>query len=387
MSIHNKSLSLITAMDIEELVSNQVRESKVIDYKRILPEINDKSKKEFLADVASFANAGGGDLVYGVVENHGVPSRVAGLKIKDLEGEMLRIEHIIRDGIDPRIYGVSVRGVEVKPERFVVIVRIPRSWSAPHMVSFQGYGKFFSRNSYGKHPLDTSELRVAFSLSQESFDHLRDFRLQRLGALTSANTPIGIDESASKMVLHICPLSINNPTLNIDISQFEFSQVLPTSIFDNQAHRQRFNFDGFVQYTDSTYFQIFRTGAIELVETNFLSYSKGKQFIDTNYEGELLEKLDALVTFLKAMRIEPPFLIMLSLLGVGNTFMGKNSDFHWYDSQPIDRRELIIPEVLVEDYGVHLSKVMKPAFYAVWNAAGWPRSMNYNEEGEWIGLE
>jgi hypothetical protein len=385
MSIYNKQLDSITQADIEELILNQVSESKTIDYKRILPEDNDRSKKEFLADVASFANAGGGDLLYGIIENHGIPSRITGFKLKDKEKEMLRLEHMIRDGIDPRIYGVQVTTVELKGDKCVVIVRIPRSWSAPHMVSYQGYGKFFSRNSYGKHPLDTSEIRVAFSLSLQNLDYLRDFRMGRIGSLIASQGPIELKE-VSKLVVHVVPFSINNIQMNIDISQFEYTHKIPSDLFGNDIVHQRFNFDGYMQYSDTSFVQLFRSGAVELVETNFLSFSKGKSFINPEYEGELLERLDSIIKFMKNIKVEPPFLIMLSLLDVGNSFMGKSSDLHWYDSQPIDRNDLILPEVFVEDYSVLLNSAMKPAFYAVWNAAGWPKSMNYNEEGKWVGI-
>lgn len=385
MALYQKNLDLITIKDINELVTNQVRESKNIDYKRSLPEDSDRSKKEFLADVSSFANASGGDLIYGVVENRGVPSRIVGVKLKDVEGDLLRYEHMIRDGIDPRIYGVQVKALEIKKDRYVVIVRVPHSWSAPHMVGYQSYGKFFSRNSYGKHPLDASEIRVAFSLSQQNFDYIRDFRLQRLGALVSGEVPAEMKES-SKLVVHITPLSINNPKLHVDISQFQNSPDLPSQLFGDQVLHQRFNFDGFLMYSDSAYAQVFRTGAVEMVESNFLSFKKGKAFINPEYEGEVLEQIEIMLKFMREHKIEPPFLVMLSMLGVRGAYMGKVSDFHWYDSQPIDRSGLIVPEVLLEDYGLNLKQHMKQAFYAVWNAAGWPRSMNYNEAGEWVNV-
>ncbi len=385
MALYQKSLDLISIKDINELVANQVRESKNIDYKRCLPEDNDRSKKEFLADVSSFANASGGDLIYGVVENRGVPSRIVGMKIKDVETHLLKYEHMIRDGIDPRIYGVQIRAIEVKKDRYVVIVRVPRSWSSPHMVGYQSYGKFFSRNSYGKHPLDASEIRVAFSLSQQNFDYIRDFRLQRLGALVSGEVPAEMKES-SKLVIHITPLSINNPALQVDISQFQNSEFLPSQVFGDSVLHQRFNFDGFLMYSDSAYAQVFRSGAVEIVESNFLSFKKGKAFINPEYEREVVEQIEDMFSFMRHHQIEPPFLIMLSMLDVKGAYMGKVSDFHWYDSQPIDRSGLIVPEVLLEDYGLNLKQMLKPAFYAVWNAAGWPRSMNYNEAGEWVSV-
>jgi predicted HTH transcriptional regulator len=51
---------------IESLVTNEVPEGRTIEYKQALPGGNDVAKKEFLADVSSFANASGGDLLYGV---------------------------------------------------------------------------------------------------------------------------------------------------------------------------------------------------------------------------------------------------------------------------------------------------------------------------------
>jgi hypothetical protein len=36
------------------------------------------------------------------------------------------------------------------------------------------------------------------------------------------------------------------------------------------------------------------------------------------------------------------------------------------------------------DAASHLCrKVIRPVFDSIWNAAGWPRSMNYDEAGEW----
>jgi len=40
----------------------------MLDYKRDVPGESDQDKKEFLADISSFANATGGDLIYGVDE-------------------------------------------------------------------------------------------------------------------------------------------------------------------------------------------------------------------------------------------------------------------------------------------------------------------------------
>jgi hypothetical protein len=73
-----------------------------------------------------------------------------------------RLENVLRDGLAPRVQGIRfwpVAGFERGPG---LIVRIPRSWAAPHMVTFQQSGKFFKRHSGGKHQLDVFEVRDAF---------------------------------------------------------------------------------------------------------------------------------------------------------------------------------------------------------------------------------
>lgn len=64
-----KAFDQITEQELQGLVNNGVLEGKTIEYKQEMTINKDSDKKEFLADVSSFANAGGGDLIYGIVED------------------------------------------------------------------------------------------------------------------------------------------------------------------------------------------------------------------------------------------------------------------------------------------------------------------------------
>jgi hypothetical protein len=64
-----KPIDQITETDINDLVGGGVSERKTLDYKQQLPEANDAAKRELLADVSSFANTLGGDLIFGVAES------------------------------------------------------------------------------------------------------------------------------------------------------------------------------------------------------------------------------------------------------------------------------------------------------------------------------
>lgn len=74
---------------------------------------------------------------------------------------------------------------------------------------------------------------------------------------------------------------------------------------------------------------------------------------------------------------------MLSLLGVlGYTITAQSERFFSEEAYPISTDALILPEVIVETYENQPDQIMKPIFDAVWNAAGFSGSMNYNKNGK-----
>jgi hypothetical protein len=60
MVFENKTLDKIEESDITQLLNDKIPESKILGYKRDAIGNSDGDKKEFLADVYSFANASGG---------------------------------------------------------------------------------------------------------------------------------------------------------------------------------------------------------------------------------------------------------------------------------------------------------------------------------------
>jgi hypothetical protein len=184
-----KQLNDIQEADLLALISNAVAEGKTIEYKQSLPGNSDGEKKEFLADVSSFSNTSGGDLIYGVVESQGVPTTITGGAATDIDLELRRLDSMIADGLEPRIrYGTKV--VDCENGTKVIVIRADRSWSGPHRVVFKGHDKFYGRNSAGKYGLDVAELRIAFTLSATLTERIRAFRTDRLIAITGSQTPV-----------------------------------------------------------------------------------------------------------------------------------------------------------------------------------------------------
>jgi predicted HTH transcriptional regulator len=95
------NLETITREYVARLIEQEVYERKTLDYKRDLPGGTDQEKKEFLADVSSFANTEGGELIFGVIEAAGAPREVAGVAAGNLDAEKLRLQNLLRDGLQP----------------------------------------------------------------------------------------------------------------------------------------------------------------------------------------------------------------------------------------------------------------------------------------------
>src|SRR5689334_12284604 len=138
-----KPLSEITEADIRALKEAGVQEGQTLEFKRELPGTRDEDKREFLADVSSFANTEGGDMIYGVAEDQGVITDIVGASSPDFDAEILRLENLVRYGISPRM-GISFRVVPCSAGK-LLIVRIEKSWIRPHRVIFRGHDKFYAR--------------------------------------------------------------------------------------------------------------------------------------------------------------------------------------------------------------------------------------------------
>ncbi len=383
-----KDLDQIKEENLQALIDNSVLEGKTIEYKKSLPSNSESDKKEFLADVSSFANASGGDLIYGIVEDRqtGKPKLVEGLSIANFDQEILRLDNLIRTGIQPRIPSINIQPIPLENSNIVLIVRIGRSWISPHRVIYND--KFYSRSSNGKYPLDVGELRVAFNLSETITERIRNFRLDRISRIFANETPVPFYDNA-KIVLHLIPIISLNPAQSYDISKISSNPASMLPIY-SAGWNNRYNLDGFLTYSGGgeekshSYVQLFRNGIIEAVE-GLLLRSRGEKLIIPSiaYERELLKSLTDYLSLLKTLNVELPIFVFLTLLGVKGYSMAVSDRFLFARSHTVDRDILSLPEIIIESYDVSAKDVLRPCFDSIWNACGFPRDLYYNDAGEW----
>ncbi len=379
---------VITEDDLQSLIDGEVLEMRGIEYKEKLPGGTEADKKEFLADAVSFANAGGGDIIFGMRAEDGVPKGFVPIGHVKCDDAMLRLEQLMRDGIQPRVPGVHAISVRLHGGSDIVVLRIPASWAGPHMVKYKGSQRFYSRSSNGKYPLDVFEIGELFASSRGRTDRVRDFRLERMGRIIAGETPVRLPDGP-RTVLHIVPLS--PPTGGVDVCAVASGRTRLRPMYYNGGD-SRYNLEGLLSYkaldsqgASDGYTQLYRNGAIEAVEWRYLA---AEGLWGSAYERMVIEACSFYMNLLNDLGVPAPVAILLTLLGVQDFPIQTRSND---SSHVIDRDSLLLPEIIVEELpesvagqlSQDVAKVLRPCFDALWNAAGYPRSLSYDQAGEW----
>jgi len=383
-----KDLNDIGESDFLELVTGAVHEGREIDYKSDLPGNSDAEKKEFLADVSSLANTSGGDLIYGVREDAGLPTSVDGFALSDPDESVRRLDSIIITGLEPRIPNVAIGRVHLTTGKWCIVVRVPRSWLGPHRVTFKEHSKFYARNSAGKYPMDVDELRTAFTTAQSIIQGVRGFRRDRLAMIAAGETPARL-ESGPKVVLHVVPLRVSDPARTLDVAALweQRANLLPLGSGADGGH---LNLEGYIAASRAStlssatlsYVQAFRNGSIETVDTDTLSHkSDGWSYIPGRaFEKDLIQGITRYLRALQALAVEPPLYVMLSLLDVRGYRLFTADGL---SQVQIELAELLFPEVVVGAYGREADALLRPLLDALWNTFGSLRCPNYDGSGRW----
>jgi hypothetical protein len=400
MSIFFKPLDQVDESDLEALIENKVAEKRDVEYKRELPGKTDSDKKEFLADVSSLANDIGGHIIYGMEEKDSMPINLCGLDVSNLDETKLGLEQSALQGITPRISGLRIHTVQLRNQKTAIIIYVPQSFAAPHMVTYRNSSRFHSRNggSPGKHQMDYNQIRDAFVMSQSLIDRIRSFRQERLDLINSGQTPIPITSLhnlRARLVLHIIPLSAFSLKRPYDLGKIEALYFRPLYEERSSTFSSRYNFDGRVLFGRQVdlvteYIQFFRNGILEVVDANSCVSAPNNQcFIHSDYEKRIISKLPTYIKQQIQLGVDLPLTVMFSFLNVSNYAIAYNDGWGriLQAQYPIERQNLLLPEILIDNidnneqitHGFHV--LMKPVFDMVWNAVNLPRSMNYDEKG------
>jgi len=388
VTIERADFEKISEEDIKELIEAEAPEGPRLEYKLTTYGTSSENKRELLKDVSAFANSHGGHLILGIRANKGVATEMVGIDILDPDAEILRMEQILRSGLEPPVSGVRIKAIQLESNGHVIIVRIPVSWYPPHRVISGGKKSFHVRNSAGVHEPSVEELRTLFTQSTSALEQARNFRDQRIKYIQDSRGDYPL-EGNGRLVLHIVPVAAFSGMINIDVevvsNNYESFQPIGSS------GRPRFNFHGVINerggQSNYGYTQIFRNGILEATKANIVPGSD-RIIPGLKLQSEIFEVFHPYLLGLQDVGVPPPLIIMFTFEDVRDARYIVVAREIFYDS--ITRFQddvLTLPECLIENYGTEVDhhKAVRPAFDALWNASGFPKSQFYNEEGKWVG--
>lgn len=383
------ALNDITIQDINQLIAESRTEDRTIEYKQIVPGNADSEKIPLLLKpVCSFANTDGGDLIFGVRAQDGIPQEIVGIDIANLDQLKLTIEHVLQSGIEPQLRGVGIKEIPISDNKYVLVVRVPKSWISPHRV--KNNARFYARNSAGGYELDVPQIKQSFYFSETIAERIRAFRADRIATVSSNAPPVPLQEGV-RLMLHILPLvSFASPSM-FSVSQYEnlWQRISPPGSGSIDYH---LNFDGIVVSSGTeangfrAYSQLFRSGILEFVR-NYEPHGQQKYIPSAEYEQTLMHNFKNGLSVLRELGVSQPMWVNLTIVGAKGFRLGvgQNTRFFNNEPRPFDRDVLAIPDLEIDTFEVNVASILKPLFDFVWNAGGYRGSLNYDENGLWKG--
>ena len=363
-----------------------------MEYKRTLSIGGQEDRAEFLADISSFANASGGDIIFGISDERdangkptGIPEAIVPLSVESLATERGKIEQIIESGIQPRIPVVHVRDFDIPGHGIVILVRVGKSWIGPHMVAFANRSRFYSRNSStGKLQLDVQQIGAAFAEQRGMGERLRSWKTDRIAKAVAGEGPVRLE--GPHLLFHFvtaAALTDGEQSLPRKFDPLKWGQAY--RLMSLSPESQRYNADGFLTVSrqalanhTQSYLQVFRDGSLEYGDSYVVGDFDGKLVPSQILEEKLIEIFERANSLLTHLDVIEPVYVSLTLVRVRGMMLALPQYAHmWkHTSEPFDRDIVVCPDMQVQNTyeGSPYRTTLFPIVNAVWQAAGLAQS-------------
>lgn len=378
--------------DIEALFNNKIPESRTLEYKREIP-----SNEKLLAGVSALANASGGDFIIGIEADKGIPVKLSGLKIGDADAEIAKLTQILQSSIEPRLPSLNIQIYQSPTEEDFILIRTKQSWIAPHRV--KANDKFYGRNSVGKYPMDVTELRTVFMLTEQLSERIKNFRLERTDKIRTLKEIPASLIGGGKIILHLLPLVSFTTLTEFDVVELRKQAQFETS---SKHHESKINLEGVViapyfEKATNSYTQVFRNGCVERVIclNSLESYRGSDNDYSSRYDEEqIIASLTDFIGFYSNLGMELPVYLFFTIINVKNYEFHVDGEFRSiYEIRRqiindrkilFDRNDMFFPEIIIDNYENSPKEILRPTFNLIWNSVGLTRDFNYDKNGNWI---
>jgi hypothetical protein len=386
MALLHLPLAQITAAHLQMLIDDGARESRYIDYKQQSYGNDDRAKEEFRADISSFANTDGGDIVIGMATKGDAPTAICPLAL-DVPREKERLEQMARSGLEPQLPLVDVRTVPVAGGD-VLIIRVERSYVQPHRVTLKDGKKFWARGATGKFEPDVEGLRAMFLRGPQLVDNMRSFREQRVRNIMDGRPVVALIDQHC-LILHVLPFSgFGTPAVG-DLIRKAHGRSASFAPIGNLSADFTPNFDGLLTLSNeksrpsfSAYTQLFQSGSIEAVACRILGGANALLIEDVDLR--IVQYVRIYASSLASIGVNPPLAVMVTLTGIrGIVFKSKVETVlpheGWQSREDVMMfGEVVLSAVPADDHDC--AQALRPILDQLANAAGEVESRSYRKQ-------
>jgi len=377
---------------LNQVCSEQWDESSTLEFKAMLPQAGqeDRPKQEFLKDVAALANAGGGDIVYGVSEVNGKANALVPIQEAQHSADATRrrLGQWLESGVEPRVGGIDMHSVRLASGNYILVVRVPASFQRPHRARVGAHWQWPVRSGTHTADLTYSQLRDAFDRGATLGERARKFRDERLTGVISGTTGRPL-RPGPRCVVHLLPMAAIGRDAPIQLQQLSQSACMQfMSSWWGSASRS-FNLDGLVVYqgnhaADTGYVQIFRTGCLEAAEC-VGSMVRERHIASGRVADHVHEYLNKFLNAAKTWGIGGPAIAAAALLDVHGWPFAYQDTSYMSAFNSADRPHLILPEVWIEDITTaELDAIAKPILDTLWQAFDLEACGFFDAQGNWV---
>lgn len=386
----NKSINEIRIDDLHALVVNKISEGSTIEFKVNLNISSDNDKKEFLADISSFANTNGGDIIFGIKAIEGKAVEVPGFNCMSIDRIFLQVESLIRDGLNPRIDGIDYLPIDLVKDYLVLLIRIPRSHVAPHQVTLKGHDKYYARGIAGKYQMDREQLKNAFLKNDVIIDKIDKYVQNRIIDITSDVMPIKFEKTA-KVSIHLIP----EQSLT-DNFIFDVTKITQIREINGGSTTPSYDIHGWLTHSkapgpgSNNYLRVFRNGIIEAVNGELFYPYQGHLRIPIakgyNYELFVVEAIQSYLRFYRESKIRLPIHLFISYIGMTGYYIASEVLRYPFGLKTLNQHNINLQRMVIQSYDQDVPSLLKSSFNVIWNACSFEGSINYDENGLWKPL-
>lgn len=334
------------------LLIDREPESQVLDFKAKPPSKDDNGIRSLLVDVAGFANARGGRIVYGVKEDgQGRADKLVPV-VEGADSLALWMQTHLLGKVVPRINGLVVQAVHTT-QGTVVVVDVPAQYGGPYQATHAEWQRFPIRAGTRNVGMSYQQLFDSFALRSSVETRVDLWLKERTQLLQSTRgEPIG--------AIHVLPRASFQGGSRANLTALRNNHVrVSGSILNN-----RFNYSGMVasrsghgSVASRPYVQFFRNGIVE-ISWDISSANQDGSLLSMDATIKLFDILPQVAIALGVSGIDGPGYVAMSYLNVSSkSLYFMHPDGYFENTQPVDEDVLVMGPVPYEAIGMSVEEL------------------------------